>query len=289
MAPVYRSTLRAQWLGHVLRGLRQQNKLTLKEVGEYLQRNPSALSRIESGEQPARRGDVLAMLDIYGVDDPHHRDDILKLATETWQKGWWSKYTDAVPSHVIDYVWLENRSETIRAYGVSTINALLQTRGYAEAMIRAVDPDADDAQVKNWLDLRMARQRSLGYEDPLRLSVILDEAIIHRPIGGPAIMAAQLDYLVEQAQRPNIALRVLPFRIGEHAGTGGPFRLHSMAYPFPQVGYVEGPAGSLYLEADDADRLSEMYDRLWNAALSDDESAEIIAAAAKEFRGREST
>ena len=80
MAARRRSSLRAQWLGHVLLGLRQHNKLTLKEVGEYLQRDLSVVSRFESGEQPARRGDVLVMLDLYGVDDKNQRDGPVQLA-----------------------------------------------------------------------------------------------------------------------------------------------------------------------------------------------------------------
>lgn len=77
--------------------------------------------------------------------------------------------------------------------------------------------------------------------------------------------------------------------VGAYCSPDGSFRLHGMAYPFPQVAYVEGPAGSLYLESKEADRLSDMYDRLWSAALGDDESAEFIAAATKEFRGRKRT
>lgn len=284
-----RATLRAQWLGHVLHGLRQHNKLTLKEVGEYLQRDLSVISRFESGEQPARRGDVLAMLDLYGVEDKKQRDSLLQLAVEVWQKGWWSKYSKDVAPDIIDYVWLESRSESIRVYDVTTISGLLQTPEYAEALIRAVDSDADDEQVANWLELRMTRQRVLDGDEPARLSVILDEAVLRRPIGGPKVMAAQLDHLVEQAARATIDVRVLPFEIGAHCCPDGSFRLHAMAYPFPQVAYVEGPAGSLYLESKEAERLSDMYDRLWNAALGDDESTEFIAAAAKEFRGRKRT
>lgn len=284
-----RASLRAQWLGHVLHGLRQHNELTLKEGGAYLQRDISVISRFESGEQPARRGDVMAMLDLYGVEKKDQRDGLVQLAVEVWQKGWWSKYSKAVTADVIDYVWLENRSESIRVYDASTISGLLQTSEYAEALIRAVDSDADDDQVANWLELRMTRQGVLDREEPAHLSAILDEAVIRRPIGGPKVMAHQLDHIAELVKRPNIDVRVLPFEIGAHAGTGGAFQLHAMAYPFPQVGYVEGPAGSLYLESADAELLSDMYDRLWNAALDDDESTGLITAAAKEFRGRTST
>lgn len=278
-----RATLRAQWLGYLLRDLREANGLTLKDAAEYLQRDLSMISRFETGVYPIRRGDVMALIDLYGVEETRQREILLHLATEVWQKGWWDKYSGQVDGSLIDLVWLESRTETMRAYSQAALLFLLQTHEYAQAMIRAVDPDASEEQVRRWVDLRMSRKGILDRNPPVRLSVILDEAVLRRPVGGAQVMAEQLRHIGVQAGRENIALRVLPFSVGAHASPNGGFQLLKMSDPFPEVAYVEGPAGALYVESAEAERIAGMYDRLKKAALTESESVGFVAALAEEF------
>lgn len=279
-----RVTLRAQWLGQQLRELRDANELTLNDAADYLQRNNGTVSRFETGEYPIRRPDLMALLDLYGVSDGQRRSALMKLSEEVWQKGWWDGYAEDVAGWLIDYVWLESRAETIHTFDITAIHGLLQTRDYAEALIRTTDPEASDVQVDRWVELRMTRQEILDREDSPHLSVILDEAALRRTVSGPQVMVTQLSHLVAYAQRPNIEIRILPFRAGAHPSTAGAFRILTMADPFPEVAYVESPAGTVYIETPETDRLVSLYDRLWRQALGQAESVEWISKTAEELR-----
>lgn len=278
------ATLRAQWLGQQLRQLRLANDVKLEDAAEYIHRSRATMGRFETGEYPVRWPDVVALLDLYGVADSQRRNALLQLSEDVWQKGWWDGYADDIVSWLIDYVWLESRAESIRTFDVTPVQGLLQTRAYAEAMIRAADSGASDDQVRRWIDLRMDRQQVLAGEGAPWLRVLLDEAVLHRKVGGAATMAGQLRYLSECMDRSNIEVRVLPFDAGAHASPDGAFRILTMPDPLPEVGYVESPAGTIYVETPESDRLASLYDKLWGAALDADETAEWISTRGKELQ-----
>ncbi len=275
-------TLRAQWLGQQLRELREEADMTLRDAGEYLQRNPSMVSRFESAETPIRRGDVTALLDLYGVADTQRRAGLLKLSQDVWQKGWWEGYADDVAGWFMDYVWLENRAREIRSFDDTLILGLLQTKDYARAAITAADPEATEEQVDRWVELRTMRQHVLRGEDPPTLRAILDESLLHRMVGGRAVMRAQLARLLEATGQPHIEIRVLPLRGGAHASPTGTFKLLTMPDPYPEVAYTETLAGAIYVESPETERFIAAYDLLWEASLPTDQSAELISATLKE-------
>ncbi|MQA25270.1 MAG: helix-turn-helix domain-containing protein [Micromonosporaceae bacterium] len=275
-------TLRSQWLGQQLRLLREEAGLTLKEVGQYVQRDPSSVSRMEAGVHPARLPDVLAYLDIAGVEDPTRREELKQMGRDIWQKGWWTGYAEDVAASLIDRVWLENRARAIRSYHL-VIPGLLQTHDYAEAVIRAEDPDASDALVARFLEVRMRRQQILDREDPLGLHVVLDEMALRRPSSSQEILRDQLGHLIEVVGQANVEIRVLPVDAESHPGLRGPFELFEMPEPYTEVGYVEGQAGEIFVEGAKADRLRRKYDGLCAFALDRDASAALITKAAEDL------
>lgn len=281
MPPKKSPTLRAQWLGKQLRELREAAKLTLREAGDYVQRDQAALSRWEQGLTPARVPDVLALLNLYGVDDQGLRDDMEQLSRDIWQKGWWDDYAREATGRVIDHAWLESRAEEISSFDVTVIPGLLQTRGYAEAVIKAAEPDATPTYVARWLEFRMTRQQVLTENEPVRLTALLDEALLCRTVGGAAVLRAQLEHLIELADRRNVTIQVLPFSAGAHASTRGPFTIFGMPAPYTDVAYMETNAGNVYVEMDDVEDFAQKYDDLRQAALSPDESTALIRAAVK--------
>ncbi len=285
MSPQRRSTLRAWWLGQQLKELREANGLTVRDAGAYLQRSSGTISRFESADYPIRRGDVLALLDLYGVSDEPRRRNLIRLGEEVWQKGWWDGYADAVDQRFIDYPWLESRATKLRAYETMLVTGLLQTRDYAQVLIEDTNgATAGSDQIAQWVNFRMERQQVLDQEEPLQVELVLDESVLRRVIGEPDTMRAQLTHLVESARRPNIEIRVLPLRPHHKAGLEGSFKLFTMPEPYPEVGYVDTPAGAVYVETPDTDRFATMYDRLWDITLEADESAELISAAAEELQ-----
>lgn len=107
--------------------------------------------------------------------------------------------------------------------------------------------------------------------------------MLSRPIGGPAVMRAQLEHLIASAQTDHVEVRLLSLRTGAHASLAGAFRIVEMPEPYPQVAHMDTPAGSIYVEAGRAEKLASAYDQMWAAALNADESAELLSIAAEGF------
>jgi transcriptional regulator with XRE-family HTH domain len=262
-------TLRAQWLGKLLRDQREAAGLSLKDVGDHIVRDPSTVSRMETGSIPARMTEVRELLTLYGVDDQELRAGMEALTRDIWGKHWWDSYARHVNIRVIDLAWLEARAEKIRGYSPMVIPGLLQTREYAEALMWTVNPDVSDKQVAQWLEFQLKRQDML---DQLHCDVILDEAVFHRLYGGPKVMRQQLTHLLDLSERPNITVRVLPFSSSPLAGPESGFSLFTMPAPFPVVAHVPTEAGIMYVEMPKADRLETTYARLERQALDTEES-----------------
>ncbi|MCY9784109.1 helix-turn-helix domain-containing protein [Nocardiopsis sp. EMB25] len=277
-------TLRAQWLGKLLKELRQENEMTLKEVGEHIRRDFSTLSRIEAGIQPIPQPELVALMDLYGVEGQHQRDALLQLGAEQTKTGWWDRYARDTADWFIDYVWLENRARSIHAFDSTPINGLLQTPEYAEALMRAVNPTDSASQIERGVELRMTRQRILEGDEPTELHVVMDEAVLRRIVGGRSVMRAQLRHLLERVEHPHIQVRVIPHDHGVLASFEGGFRLLRLDDPFPLVGYLECPAGGLYLESSDAEQLAARYDRLRSVSLSPGESVDLVESIERELR-----
>ncbi|REE96192.1 helix-turn-helix domain-containing protein [Thermomonospora umbrina] len=271
-------TLRSQWLGKHLRELREAAGLTLREAGDHVQRDQGALSRWEAGLVPVRVPDVIALLNLYGVDDLRIRDGLERLSRDIWQKGWWDDYAGEAKTRILDYAWIESRATRVKSYDAIVVNGLLQIRDYAHAVMAAAGPEDSPTTLARWWEFRSKRQQELTSEDPLRLHAIVDEAVLHRLIGGAETMGAQLAHLVAMVELPNITIQVLPFSAGAHASPSGPFTVFEMPEPYPDLAYIETQGGSVYLEADGAEKFSRAYDGLQDSALSPEESAAFIGA-----------
>ncbi|MEV4381153.1 helix-turn-helix transcriptional regulator [Streptosporangium sp. NPDC049644] len=281
-------TLRAQWLGKRLKECRESAKLTLRQAGDYLQRDAATISRLESGIIPARVSDVLALLNLYDVGDQKIRDGLERLSRDIWRKGWWDGYATDSLGGMFDHVWLETRATGIRSYEAMVIPGLLQTRDYALAVIAAGDANAPGEQIERWVDFRMDRQRVLDAESAPSTEIVLDEAVLHRMIGGPKVMRAQLEHLAKSMSRPNVTVRVLPFAAGAHACLESSFTIFVMPEPYSDATYVETRGGAVYTEAEGAEIFARAYDSLRSTALTPDGSMTAIRTAigrAKRARG----
>lgn len=280
MSPRKPATLRTKWLGGHLKRLRDENGMTLAEVAEYLRRDMSQVSRFENGVVPVPQQDLESLLDLYGIAEEGFRTALLKLRAESSSPAWWDAFGAYAEADLIDMAWAESLAEGIRTFSAVTIDGLLQTPEYARAVMRAVDPDGPDEQIRRWVDLRIMRQAVLSRA---QLSAIILEGVVRQQVGGKAIMAAQIRHLVAQASRPNVEIRLLPFAGGAHAGPEGAFRIYDMPDPLSEVVCVDGPAGVLYLEPPRSERLVGRYARLLDSALEPADSVERIAAIADEL------
>jgi transcriptional regulator with XRE-family HTH domain len=274
-------TLRRRQLGMELRRLREAAHVTIDHVAERLECSGSKISRIETGQTGVTPRDVRDMLDIYGVD-PEYADQLLKIAREARQKGWWQLYGDVLTSA---YVGLEAAADHIRSYEALVVPGLLQTEEYAQAMIHAARPDIGATDVEKRVRVRMGRQSLLTQDDPIDLWVVLDEAVLRRPVGGRAVMRRQLEHLSLAASWPNVTLQVLPFSAGAHAGMDGAFTMllydESAGQNFV---FASNAAGGLFLEKDDElQRYGFIFDYLRANALRPDESVSMFVKLTKEL------
>src|SRR3989440_726380 len=214
-------TVRRRRLGLELRRLREAAGVTIDTVAERLECSSSKISRIETGHTGATPRDVRDMLEVYGVSGAA-TEGLVQVAREARQKGWWHLYGTVLTSA---YVGLEAAASEIHAYEGQVVPGLLQTDNYAREMILKGRPDITQAELDRRVHVRMARQSLLTQDDPLRLWVVLDEAVFHRTVGGPTVMRRQLDHLAMVAELPNVTLQVLPFAAGAHAGMDGSFAI----------------------------------------------------------------
>jgi len=151
-------------------------------------------------------------------------------------------------------------------------------------MIRAARPGDADQEIEQRVRVRMARQALLIQDDPIDLQVVLDEAVVSRPVGGDEVMRDQLLRLVEATRLPNVTLQILPFAAGAHAGMDGTFAI--LDFPDaedPNVVFVENATGGLFLEkSDELRKYNSIFDTIRSSALSTEESRNMIAMLAEE-------
>jgi transcriptional regulator with XRE-family HTH domain len=278
-------TVRRRRLGTELRRLREAHGLKLEEAAERLGLAPSTLSRIETGKAPTRSAYLTTMLEMYGVTDAGQRQVLADMAREGHRKGWWAAYEDVLPTGFGIYVGLEAEAAALQAFEDQVVHGLLQTEDYARAVMSAVRYRLAPQEIERLVELRRQRQEVLTRARPLKLWLILDEAVIRRPVGGPAVMRGQLERLLEAAQWPHVTLQVLPLASGAHPALGGPFCI--VQFPErgdPDVVYSEGVAGHAYLEKEaDVRACADTFDLLRAAALSPAATVQAIGRAATEM------
>ena len=279
-------TVRRMLLGAQLRRLREARGVGREEAGWEIRASESKISRMELGRVSFKERDVADLLTLYGVVDDAQRDELLSLARRANTAGWWHTYGDLLPSWFQSYLGLEAAAAVIRTYEVQFVPGLLQTADYARAVIRLGHGAATAAEIDRRVELRMARQQQLfGRPDGPRLWAVVDEAAIRRPIGGLAVMRAQVAQLIEAAARPRVQLQVVPFRAGGHAGSGGAFTILRFRDPdLPDVVYIEQLTSALYLDRrEDLDQYALAMEQLSVQAEPPSRTPQLLAGVLQEL------
>jgi transcriptional regulator with XRE-family HTH domain len=209
-------------VGAELRRLRQLAGISREAAGEAIRASDSKISRLELGRTGFKQRDVADLLSLYGVTGEAEQRPLLELARQASVPGWWHRYDDVVPAWYEPYIGLEQAASVIRVYEVQFIPDLLQTPDYTRAFVRLREPEANSEQIEQRIGLWRGRQEILRRPRPPHLWVVIDETALRRPVGGRAVMRAQLRQLIETAALPYVTVQVLPFSIGGHAATNGP-------------------------------------------------------------------
>ncbi|GAA3435823.1 hypothetical protein GCM10018954_054300 [Kutzneria kofuensis] len=225
-------TVRKRRLASELRRLREAAGLTIEDVGEKLECSPSKISRIETLRVGVTPRDVRDMLLLYGVPE-EQREYLVQIAREARIKGWWESFGDVGRGAFLGF---EAEAAILRTYNAMLVPGLAQSEAYIRALIAEGAPDMSPDEAERRITMRLTRKRILEREDPPRVSFVLDESVLRRPVGGPEVMRTQLEHLVDLSTRPNVTFQVIPFAHRSYPGMGASFVIMEFPDPRPRRG-----------------------------------------------------
>lgn len=276
-----------RWIGRNLKQLRKDTGLGRPDVAKRLG-CPYFCGHLESARNLPSQPVLEIMLNYYGV--PERFDDFVDLVTAARKgRNWWQHLAEAVPSWFDLYIGLEAGAAELFSCDAYVVPGILQTPGYTEAVVRS-DPDLPEQQIRERIELRMGRQTILERDDggdPVRLWVVLDESVLYRRRSSPKVMAAQLQHLLQMADRPRIDIQVLPLEAGAHIAQQGSFHLLKFPPEFtgdPGVVYLELLAeGRYYEEPEEIVSYEQAMTRLQVLSAGPEDPRALIQQAAEEI------
>ncbi|MFJ4688270.1 helix-turn-helix domain-containing protein [Streptomyces sp. NPDC088789] len=271
---------RRRQLGYRLLELRGTTGLSAEEAGTAAGVSKATVSRYERGVGNVRWNQVDQLCRAYGASDAVRAElvDLAKNSKNT--EGWWVPVAGRLKKPMLLLLALEDESLSIRHHSTGVVPGLLQTLDYARA-IKVADRELSPARTEEHLRMRMQRQHILDRTAPPDYRVVLDEAVLRRSVGGPAVMAAQCEHLLKRGREPHITIRVLPFSAGALVAGLNSFIIFAGSDPALDTVFVESQVGSLFLETPkERDQYRRDFDFLCREALDTDASAALIAEAA---------
>jgi transcriptional regulator with XRE-family HTH domain len=277
-------TARRMILGSQLRRLREEAGITRQQAGYNIRGSESKISRLELGRVGFKERDVTDLLTMYGVEDSTERQTFLDMVKQSNEPGWWRRFGDTMPNWFTDLVGLEEAAARIQIWEPLYVSGLLQIEGYARAIFSHGRPEMADERVDQLVALRMRRQKMFSRPDAPRVWMVLDESVLHRPIGGMKVLKQQIEYLLEMSALPHVSVQVLPFtRSGlsaEHA-----FSLLRFGEPeLPNIAYVEYLTGAHYIEKrEEIEKYSRALDMLAVDAETPERSRSLLAKRRQEI------
>jgi hypothetical protein len=229
---------------------------------------------MESGQRGATPRDIRDLCDLYSVTDPGERERLMALARQGKQQGWWQSYSLPYTT----FVGLEQEATSMRIYHSSVVPGLLQTGNYTRGLHKIGIPQLSESEVEERVAERATRQQLLIRDDPPQIEVMLDEAVLHRHVGGLSVMHEQLARIIEVATLPHVTIRIAPYEVGAHPALESNFNILAFEGQVPSVVYVEGLVGNLYLERPpEIERYLQAFEVLRGIALGSKDTSALLA------------
>ncbi|MEU4208534.1 helix-turn-helix transcriptional regulator [Streptomyces sp. NPDC026206] len=256
--------------GAKLRKLRERAGLTQRQLGEKVHLTHSRIAKIELGVERAPQ-DVSDRLDEV-LDADGDLSDLWGCLNRL-------PFSDSTRK----YMQYEAKSVAIHMYLAHCVPGLLQTEAYAREVMRCGQPWCTADEIEEKVAARIARKGILEKAEAPLLWVVLDEAVIRRPVGGPSVMGEQLEHVLAVSKATNVEIQVLPFAAGAHAALGGSLTLMSFDNG-PDMAYLEGDAWSeMVRDRKSVARHSHRYDLVHAAALTPAASVTWLEKAVEEL------
>jgi hypothetical protein len=265
-------------VGIQLHRFREAAGITPDQAAYEIRASRSKISRMENGLVRFKERDVTDLLTLYGITDENTRSALVTLTRQANTAGWWSKYGDIMADWFQAYLGLETAASVIRTFELQFVHGLFQTEDYARAVTLLGHTAAPAEEIDRRVSLRLKRQDLLNGPTPPQVWSVLDEGALRRPVGGPAVMRAQLERLVEMSKLRHVTIQVVPFSRGGHAAAGGSFTVLRFGEPeVPDVVYIEQLTSALYLDKhEDVEHYLEVMNHLSTEALTPTQSAKFI-------------
>lgn len=258
------------FFGGELRRARMGTSMSQAELGQRINFSGDMVGRVETCERAPT--DVFAL----GCDEVFpHLDGLFTRILELARRS-----GGVSPKWFRPWLEIENEAASLYWWEPLLVPGLLQTTGYARAIL-SVEPGTSDDRLDEIVAARMDRQRILERDDPPLLRVVMDESVLYRCIGSPKIMHDQLLHLAEMSCRKNIAIQIVPAQVGAHAGFAGAFIIAGFS----------GAASILYIEAIEGQTVARptlvakaelVFDQLRTEALPQGASRDLIGRVAEE-------
>lgn len=285
MSAGQRPTVRALRLGSELRRLREAAGVDMKTAAERIGGDKPKISRMETGKQGVTKAELEVLLQLYSVEDRKIVAALDALRATRRRPDWWDQYGTILGPQLRERLAIERDAVRILCFQPLLIPGLLQTPEYARVVNLGVARDASPDQIESLTQVRMVRQEIFKRDSPPQYVCVLDEAVLRRSVGGPAVMAGQLKHLLTAIEPPLTSVQVIPFSNGWHPGLDGSFTIY--AYPDPMdldVVVSEYLDGALYLEEDrTVDQYRLAFDELRTLALSSGQSIDLISRIARDL------
>ena len=264
-----------------LRELRQRHGLAADEVARALGMSVSKLSRLENGIRKPFPDDVCALLGLYRVPAPR-RDELLSLVRDGEDCNWWRVQDGNMPAMWEELPKFEREATGIRNYELAIVPGLLQTPEYVRAFSAAANEELTVGEIETLVEIRVQRQGQWRRPDGPSLHVIVEEAVLRRPVGTPELMYQQLRHIVQVARQSKLTVQVIPSTVGAHPGLDGPF----MVLEFdgqPGLAYIDNRCSGAFVEETEyVAAAQQAFWRLRKLALTSEDSVDLIASIADE-------
>jgi transcriptional regulator with XRE-family HTH domain len=275
-------------LGTQLRRLREARGITAHHAAQAIRASESKISRIELGRNAFREVDIADLLTLYGITDLDEREQMLSLASQANQPGWWHRYQDVLPTWFQSYIGLEESAESIRSFDAQFVPGLLQTEEYSAAVLELGEFSLEETD--RLVFLRKERQRRFT-TGSLRLWAIIDEMALRRPVGNRGLMRAQLEYLLDISDRPGLTLQVTPYPAGASHLVPSSFSILRFATAdLPDVVYLEQLTSAMYLDKQsDVERYTAVLDKVGATSHPHEQTKAFIRSLLGELTDPEET
>jgi transcriptional regulator with XRE-family HTH domain len=268
-------------LGATLRRLREARGITAQQAADAIRGSDSKISRIELGRHAAREIDVSDLLALYGVTDPDERERLLVLAGQALAQPWWHPHADILPPWLQAYLGIEEAAEFVQSYDTHFVPGLLQTADYARGLLAQADIGEPD--VRRLLEVRAERIERFA-AGGWRLAAVIDEAVLHRPVGSRREFAAQLEQLRDAAGWPGVTVRIRQLAAGAPLSPAGFTILRFAGDELADAVYSEQLTSASYVDRPaDVARYAATMDMLWRTSQPADQTAGIVTAALAQF------